>query len=157
MHRLWLSLALLASAAITFFVFASSPTQPTNVVRPPKVFAAEDNELLIWGAWQVEEGYATVGTGAVEIRCLKQPGVCIEAEANLLQHVEGQDLTAEAHLYTVRSWSADEVIAEQLSTLHDCANRTLSINLADESAAKSWKTKGDCAGTGKAILTGDAL
>lgn len=159
--RLQMTVMLLAApvgcAGGSWLYFGSTPQAP-EVIRPPLDISMEVDEMRVWGAWDVQAGYVQSGTGAIEIRCFRQASLCVEAEANLLQHTEGQDLTAEVRLYRITSWSDNGVEAEQLTTDADCVQGTLQINPGEQGARRSWKSFGECeAEPGYAILVGDPL
>jgi len=116
----------------------------------------EPNEVRVWGAWNVQAGYVQPGTGAIEIRCFQATELCIEAEANLLKHLEGQDLTSAARVYRVSSWTDELVEANEITSTLDCARRQLSIRPQKRSAVQTWQGIGSCeADPGRAVLEGD--
>lgn len=139
------------------WLFQTKGAEAQSTVRPPlAVLTEEEGELRVWGAWNVETGYVPAGTGAMEIRCLRQESICIEAEANLLNHTEGQDLTAEARVYRISSWTDESVEASQIITDSDCVRRALSIQPSLKTASQTWKSIGSCeADPGRAVLVGD--
>lgn len=127
-----------------------------TVIRPPLEVLTEEGELRVWGAWKVESGYVPAGTGAIEIRCFRQESLCIEAEANLLKHTEGQDLTAEARVYRISSWTDESVEASQIITDSDCVRRAITIQPSLKTASQTWISVGSCdADPGQAELVGD--
>lgn len=162
MRRLGLQAAMMlialgAGTAVGGFYLGAAPHVP-DVIRPPLDVSADADEVRVWGAWEVLVGYVPPGAGAVEIRCFRQAGLCVEAEANLLQHTEGEDLMAEARLYQVTAWSDGVVEAAQLTTQADCAQSRLEIRLGGQGARRSWRGIGDCeADPGHARLVGDPL
>lgn len=81
--------ALVACAVGGWFHFGAVPQAP-EVIRPPLDISMEVDEMRVWGAWDVQAGYVPTGTGAIEIRCFRKTSLCVEAEANLLQHTEGE-------------------------------------------------------------------
>ena len=151
-------LATLVACVAGGWLYFGSTTQAPKVIRPPLDIPVNAEEMRVWGAWEVRAGYVPSGTGAIEIRCFRQASLCVEAEANLLQHTEGEDLTAEVRLYRITSWSDNGVEAEQLTTDADCVQGTLQINPGEQGARRSWKSFGECeAEPGYAILVGDPL
>jgi hypothetical protein len=129
-----------------------------DVVRPPMEILTEPDEVRVWGAWNVQAGYVQPGTGAIEIRCFQATELCIEAEANLLKHLEGQDLTSAARVYRVSSWTDELVEASEITSTLDCARRQLSVRPQEKSAIQTWQGIGSCeADPGRAVLEGDPL
>ena len=100
-------------------------------------------EMHVWGAWEVQAGYVPSGTGAIEIRCFRLRFLCVEADANLLQYAEGEDLAAEVRLYRITSWSDEAVEAEQLTTDADCVHDTLQINQVSRARAGPGRASGN--------------
>ncbi|EME01849.1 hypothetical protein B381_01574 [Stutzerimonas stutzeri NF13] len=150
-------IALGAGTALGGFYLGAAPQVP-DVIRPPLDITADADEVRVWGAWEVLAGYVPPGTGAVEIRCFRQKGLCVEAQASLLQHTEGEDLMAEARLYQITAWSDDIVEAAQLTTSADCAQNRLEIRLGEQGARQSWSGIGECeVDPGHAYLVGDPL
>ena len=155
-----LSIACVAVAlAVGFWggwLFQTIGADIRTVIRPPLEVLTEEGELRVWGAWNVETGYVPAGTGAIEIRCFRQESLCIEAEANLLKHTEGQDLTAEARAYRISSWTDEAVEASQIITDSDCVRRAISIQPSLKTASQTWISVGSCeADPGQAVLVGD--
>lgn len=142
---------------VSGWLFQTKGAEAQTTIRPPlEVFMEEEGELRVWGAWSVETGYVPAGTGAIEIRCFRQESLCIEAEANLLKHTEGQDLTAEARVYRISSWTDKAVEASQIITDSDCVRRSVSIQPSTKKATQTWKSIGSCeADPGRAALVGD--
>lgn len=127
-----------------------------DVIRPPIEILTEPDEVRVWGAWNVQAGYVQPGTGAIEIRCFQATELCIEAEANLLKHLEGQDLTSAARVYRISSWTEELVEASEITSSLDCARRQLSIRLREKSALQTWHGIASCeADPGRAVLEGD--
>lgn len=150
-------MALGAGVASGWFYWRAAARAP-EVIRPPLDVSADADELRVWGAWDIQAGYVPSGTGAIEIRCFRPAALCVEAEANLLQHTEGEDLTAEVRLYRITAWRDEVVEAEQVTTDADCVHGTLEINPSEQSARRSWKGIGVCEVIpGYATLVGDPL
>jgi len=148
----------LGVGAITGWLVSESQSDRWDVVRPPMEILTEPDEVRVWGAWNVQAGYVQPGTGAIEIRCFQAMGLCIEAEANLLKHTEGQDLTSAVRVYRVSSWSEAAIKASEITSSLDCVRREVSIRLLEKSATQTWIGVGTCqADPGKALLTGDPL
>lgn len=146
----------LGVGAITGWLVSESQSDRWDVVRPPMEILTEPNEVRVWGAWNVQAGYVQPGTGAIEIRCFQATELCIEAEANLLKHLEGQDLTSAARVYRVSSWTDELVEANEITSTLDCARRQLSIRPQKRSAVQTWQGIGSCeADPGRAVLEGD--
>lgn len=139
------------------WLFHTEGAGEQTTIRPPlEVLTEEEGELRVWGAWNVETGYVPDGIGAIEIRCFRQEWLCIEAEANLLKHTEGQDLTAEARVYHISSWTDESVDASQIITDRDCVRRAVSIQPSLKTASQTWVGVGSCeADPGRATLVGD--
>lgn len=138
------------------WLFHTEDTEAQTVIRPPMDVLTEEGELRVWGAWNVETGYVQPGIGAIEIRCFQQESLCTEAEANLLKHTEGQDLTAEARVYRISSWTDEAIEASQIITDSDCVRRVLSIQPLQKRASQTWESVGSCeADPGRATLVGD--
>lgn len=62
---------------------------------------------------------------AVEIRCCKAQGQCISATALVLNHDEGQDVEAQAHLFSINEWTAQRLEAKAGPGKDDCSEWTL--------------------------------
>lgn len=146
----------LGIGAIAGWLLGQAQSDRWDVVRPPMEILTEPDEVRVWGAWNVQAGYAQSGTGAIEIRCFQAAELCIEAEANLLKHLEGQDLTSAARVYRISSWTEEVVEASEITSTLDCARRQLSIRPTDKSAIQTWQGIGSCeADPGRAVLEGD--
>lgn len=146
MERSWFAgavalVALTVVCAGSWLHFSIS-RQSATVIRPPLLVSTEGDELRARGAWEIQSGYVPSGTGAIEIRCFKQIAVCVEAEANVQKHTEGEDLTAEARLYRITSWTNEAVVAMQFVTPIDCVQRSLDIKPTESGADQRWESLG---------------
>lgn len=154
-----LASALLAAYAALRFAAPATAEAPHSVVRPPLLVEQSGDTLLIWGGWETQQGYEAPGTNAIEIRCERTSGRCIEAYASILHHGEGEDLEAQAFSYAVQSWSDTEVTAVAQRAM-DCLSRRLLVDLPGKQARLEWfpGTDAGCDGdVGAAVLAGDPI
>ncbi len=89
MSALKLTATALFSSAITAVITAWAMTAPAAkplLTIPPLAFYEEQDELVIWGAWNTTLGYDDHGTAATEIRCSKSRMACVEGVGRLLIH-----------------------------------------------------------------------
>ncbi|MFG0382341.1 hypothetical protein ACF8C6_15475 [Pseudomonas sp. zbq_18] len=154
-----LASALLSAYAALWFAAPATAEAPHAVVRPPLVIEQSGDTLLIWGGWETQQGYEAPGTNAIEIRCERASGRCVEAYASILHHDEGEDLEAQVFSYAVQSWSDIQVtaVAEQAV---DCLSRRLLVDLPGKQARLEWfpRADADCDGdVGAAVLAGDPV
>jgi|GEM_PF-447804 len=139
-----LLLAAFAVCAAGGWFYLKAKPQAPEITRPPLDITVEVERLRVWGAWEVQAGYVPAGTGAIEIRCWREASLCVEAEANLLQHTEGEDLSAEVRLYRITTWGHERVEAGQVTSDADCVRGTLDIEPKRQSARRSWQGIGEC-------------
>ena len=93
---------------------------------------------------------------AVEIRCCKAQSQCISATALVLNHNEGQDVEAQAHLFSISEWTAQRLEAKAGPGKDDCSKWTLALYPADRSGKLDWKGSAGCeVDAGEAVLVGD--
>lgn len=75
------------------------------MVRPALIIKQQGDDLMLWGGWGTVAGYEPPGVNAVEIRCNRGNGSCLEAYASILHHDEGEDLEAQVFNYEVVEWT----------------------------------------------------
>lgn len=159
MHTLRTACLILAAAlAATYATLALTerPARPQPITRPPLLFQEQDGELRVWGAWEVVKGDSAYDVHVVEIRCYKTQGQCISATALMLNHSEGQDVEAQANLYTISEWTAQRLEAKAGPGKDDCSEWTLALHPADHSGKLNWKGSAGCeVDAGEAVLVGD--
>lgn len=159
MHALRTACLILAAAlAATYATLALTerPARPQPITRPPLLFQEQDGELRVWGAWELVKGDSPYDVRAVEIRCYKALGQCISATALVLNHNEGQDVEAQAHLFTISEWTAQRLEAKAGPGKDDCSEWTLALYPADRSGKLNWKGSAECEmDAGEAVLVGD--
>ncbi|WP_439888295.1 hypothetical protein ACSX1C_03750 [Pseudomonas sp. MBLB4123] len=156
-----LASALLSAYAALWFATPVTAETPLSVVRPPLTIEQSDETLLIWGGWETQQGYEAPGSNAIEIRCERASGRCIEAYASILHHTEGEDLEAQAFQYAVQDWTDTEVTAVA-ERANDCLSRRLLVDLPRKQARLEWgpNSNADCDGDGDvgvAVLVGDPI
>ncbi|WP_405120141.1 hypothetical protein [Pseudomonas leptonychotis] len=160
MSALKLAATALCSSAITaaLTVWAMKTPDPgPHLMIPPLAFYEEQDELVIWGAWNTTMGYDDHATAATEIRCSKARMSCVEGVGRLLIHDEGQDLEAETFGYQIEKWSDESISALATRLMADCLERRITINLDEKTALVTWRPSNTCDGgdTGEAILIGE--
>lgn len=100
-----LASALVASYAALWLANPAALEQHRNLVRPPLIIEQLGDDLMLWGSWSTVAGYEPLGVNAVEIRCNRGSGSCLEAYASILHHEEGEDLEAQVFNYEVVEWT----------------------------------------------------
>lgn len=163
MHYLRYIAVALASALASLYValwFVGPVTAeaPHTVFRPLLTIDQGDDDLLIWGSWQTQQGFEAPGTNAIEIRCDRAAGRCQEAYATILHHTEGEDLEAQVFDYRVQDWTDARLVAVS-DNFMGCLTRRLLVDLPAKQARLEWApASGGCEGdTGAAVLVGDPL
>ena len=138
---------------------APTPAPDPLLTIPPLVFYEEQDELVIWGAWNTTLGYDDHATAATEIRCSKSRMSCIEDVGRLLMHDEGQDLEAETFGYQVGDWSETSIESVATRLMADCLERRMNIDLSNQTAVVTWAPSNTCKGgdTGGAVLVGEKV
>lgn len=157
MSALKLTATALFSSAITAVISAWAMTAPPPkplLTIPPLAFYEEQDELVIWGAWNTTLGYDDLATAATEIRCSKSRMSCVEGVGRLLIHDEGQDLEAETFGYQVEDWSETSIKIVATRLMADCLIRRMNIDLSNQTAEVTWAPSNKCedGDTGKAVL-----
>ncbi|WP_119693608.1 hypothetical protein [Ectopseudomonas oleovorans] len=160
MSALKLAATALLSSAITAVITTWAMTAPAAKplpTIPPLAFYEEQDELVIWGAWNTTLGYDDHATAATEIRCSKSRMSCVEGVGRLLIHDKGQDLEAETFGYQVEDWSETSVKTVATRLMADCLERRMKIDLTNRTAVVTWEPSHTCerGDTGKAILNGE--
>jgi hypothetical protein len=159
LHYLIISLVTaLVSAYTVLWFLHPAPVESYSVTIPPLRVIQEGDDLLVWGGWQTQAGYAAPGSNAVEIRCYRARGSCTEAYASIFKHDEGHDLEAAVFNYQVTTWTEQRLEAVASKAMAECLDRQLVIHLQDQAATLQWHPAPGCEGdTGKAVLVGDPL
>ena len=154
-----LASALVASYAALWLANPAPLEQLHSVVRPPLIIEQQGDDLMLWGGWSTVAGYEPPGVNAVEIRCNRGSGSCLEAYASILHHDEGEDLEAQVFNYEVVEWTEQMLHAISVMPHADCVTRSLVMALPDGSASLELLPKGDdCEfDASAAMLVGDPL
>ncbi len=154
----------LASALVAAYValWLANPApleQPHAVVRPPLVIELQGDDLLLWGGWNTVAGYEPPGMNAVEIRCNRGSGSCLEAYASILHHDEGEDLEAHVYRYAIVEWTEQILHATAPTPDAECLTRSLVVALPTGTASLELLPQGDgCEyDASAAMLVGDPL
>lgn len=154
-----LASALLASYAALWLVNPAPLEQLHSVVRPPLIIEQHGDDLRLWGGWNTVAGYEQPGVNAVEIRCNRSSGSCLEAYASILHHDDGEDLEAQVFKYEVVEWTEQMLHATAVMPHANCVTRNLVVALPAGSASLELLPKGDdCEfDASAAMLVGDPL
>jgi hypothetical protein len=154
-----LASSLVSAYAVLWFAAPTTVESPHTVIRPPLKVEQQDGQLLIWGGWETQKGYAAPGANAVEIRCDRASARCTEAYASILHHTEGEDLEAQVYGYVVQTWTDSQIQAVAGQAM-GCLDRRLLVDLTAQQARLEWSpaSEAGCKGdTGAAVLVGDPL
>ena len=138
-----LASALVASYAALWLAKPAPLEQLHSVVRPPLIIKQQGDDLMLWGGWGTVAGYEPPGVNAVEIRCNRGSGRCLEAYASILHHDEGEDLEAQVFNYEVVEWTEQILHATGVMPHADCVTLSLVVALPDGSASLELLPKGD--------------
>ena len=151
--------ALAAAYAALWLANPAPLEQLHSVVRPPLTVAQQGDDLKLWGGWSTVAGYEPPGVNAVEIRCNRVSGSCLEAYASILHHDEGEDLEAQVFNYEVVEWTEQLLHATAVMPDANCVTRNLVVALPAGSASLELLPKGDdCEfDASSAMLVGDPL
>ncbi|MCG4454953.1 hypothetical protein LJY18_16880 [Pseudomonas sp. MMS21-TM103] len=154
-----LASALVASYAALWLANPTPLEQHHSLVRPPLIIEQQGNDLMLWGGWSTVAGYEPPGVNAVEIRCNRDSGRCLEAYASILHHDEGEDLEAQVFNYEVVDWTEQMLHATGVMPHANCVTRSLVVALPAGSASLELLPKGDdCEfDASAAMLVGDPL
>ncbi|MDN4146445.1 hypothetical protein QYE80_15755 [Pseudomonas tohonis] len=156
LHTACLALAAALAATYATLALTERSNRPQPITRPPLLFQEQDGELKVWGAWEMVKGDSTYDVRAVEIRCFKAQGKCISAKALVLNHVKGQDVEAQADLFTISEWTAQRLEAKAGPVKDDCSEWSLALYPTDRSGKLNWKGSDGCeVEPGEAVLVGD--